>query len=405
LLVDADGSGDAGNAGGEGSPGADTSESGGSHPDPSDPDEGPSVQYDVAAPGSDGAVDFDAGGSDGVCTEYACFGPAQNIDPTAAYAIAVVDLDGDGTSEIVAGTDDGLQFYELRGGVPVAVQSIATVGRVIAIAAGRLDGDVGGDVVALTDAGRVVVVPGGSAEPVTSLVVSDGQLDVALAPIIGATPSFVTASREGTVTLWRRIAGAWAPTFFATDASPSVVAVGATQGSSTLVVSAGDEIHGRIDVLAIDGDQLLASASYLHRSGDPLQLEAGAIAAPGVLPELLVLTDDPGGLQIDRFAEGVDSLYGRQQLALSGSPRGFAQGWLGSGGRDLAVVDDVAGTLEICTLAIGDEYVPLCSGVVIEVGPEPIAVAIGALDDSEPEDIAIASPSAGVTVVLGALTK
>lgn len=392
AAVGSDGSDDAENPG--------NGDDSGDSPNPSDPDEGPPVQHDVGVPGGEGAMPDDAGASDEVCTETACFAPSIAIDDTPAYAIAIADLDGDGQGEIVAGGDEGLRVFELEGGVAGEVTTIATTGRVIAIAAGRLDDDAAEEIVALTDAQRVIVVQGGTTGSVASLVVSDGQRGVALSPVVAATPTFATVSREGVVTMWRRFEGGWSSSFFAVDGTPTTIALGASQGSSTLVVTVGDTTSGRLDVLAIDGDQLLASAGYHPAGGDPLQLDADAIAPQGALPDLVVLSEDSSTLQIHSFAQGVDSLFGRGALALAGSPHAFATGRLGSPGRDIALIDDDAGTLEVCTLALGKAYAPSCFGAVLDVGEQPSAVAVGMLDGTEPEDIAIASPSAGVSVVL-----
>jgi hypothetical protein len=398
LLVDGEGSGSAGSDGSDdANDTADGDDSGGS-PSPSAPDEGPAVQYDVGAPTDDGGTPDDTGTSDEVCTEAACFAPALAIDDTPAYAIAIADLDADGLDEIIAGGDDGLRVFELAGGRPSEVSTIATTGRVIAIAAGQLDDDAAEDIVALTDAQRVVVVEGGSTGTVTQLIVSDGQRDVALSPLVAATPTFATVSREGLVTLWRRSEGGWSSSFFEVDGAPTTIAVGASQGSSTLVVTVGDPTSGRLEVLALDGDQLLARAGYHPAGGDPVQLDADAIAPQGALPELVVLSEDSSTLQMHGFTQGVDSLFGRGAVPLSGSPHAFAIGGPRSAGRDIALVDDEAGTLEICTL--GREYSPSCTGAVLHVGEHPSAVAVGMLGGTAPEDIAIASSTAGVAVVL-----
>jgi hypothetical protein len=351
-------------------------------------------------PGGEGGTSDDAGTPAEVCTATACFAAAVAIDDTPAYAIAIADVDGDGHDEIIAGGDDGLRVFELDGGMPSAVTTIATTGRVTALAAGRLDDDATEDIVALTDAQRVVVVQGGTDGTVASLIISDVQRDVALSPIVAATPTFATVGRGGTVALWRLSEDGWSASFFAVDGTPATIAVGASQGSSTLVVSVGDPSSGRLDVLALDGERLLASAGYHPAGGDPLQLEADAIAAQGELPELVVLSEDSSTLQIHGFTQGVDSLFGRGAVPVVGSPQAFAIGQLGSPGRDIALVDDDAGTLEVCTLPFANEGVPSCAGTVLDVGTQPSALAVGMLDATWPEDIAIGSPTAGVAVVL-----
>ena len=367
-------------------------------PDPSLGDDDDGTPFDVAFPGSDGAPSFDAGTDDGVCTDAACFGPAQTLDQSPAWSVAIADVDGDGASEVIAGGEAELRILSPAGDST----TIEVLGRVVAIASGTLDTDGIADLVAITDAARVVVVRGGITPTVSSFVAADGLADVAIANGDGNDPAFVTVAREGTVTLWRSSNGGWTPSFFGTAGNPATVAVGAIEGE--LVVSVGDDTHGRIDVLAIAGTTVTTSSEYPYFDNDPLQLELGWLATPGALPDLLVLGDDPPALEIQRFAAGVDSMYTSDVLPLSGKPIAFATGWLGYGERDVAIVDELAGTVELCALVVADEYAPQCAGAVLPVGVAPVAIAIGELGGGAPDDIAIASPRTGITLVTGAPT-
>ncbi|HWB81950.1 MAG TPA: hypothetical protein VG755_43605 [Nannocystaceae bacterium] len=350
----------------------------------------------VGFPGSDGAPSFDAGTTDGVCTDAACFGPSQTLDDAAAWAVAIVDIDGDGVSEVIAGGEDELRILSLAGDYA----TLDVLGRVVAMATGRLDGDGVVDLVALTDAARVVVVRGGSTPTVTSLAAADGLTDVAIANGDGSDPAFVTVAREGTVALWRSTdGGGWTPSFFGIAGNPATVTVGTI--ADELIVATGDDAHGRVDVLAIVGTSVLDAYEYPYFDNDPLQLELGWLAPPGAIPDLLVLGDDPPALEVQRFAAGLDSMYTGAALPLAGHPVAFATGWLGYGERDVAIVDEQAGTVELCALVVADEYAPQCPGAVLSVGAAPVAIAIGELAGGAPDDIAIASPRTGITLVTG----
>lgn len=390
-----------GSKGGEASgdaPSPGTSDDGDEPPDPSAPGDDTSIPFDVGAPGSDGASQLDAGPPGGVCTDAACFGPATTLDETPAHAVAIVDLDGDGVAELVAGTDAGLRVYTVRGGVAVGTTTIDTFGGVVALTSGALDGDAAGDLVAVTDAARVVVVRGGRTPTVTTLAASDGLEDVAIAPGDGSSPTFATVSRGGTLSWWQLQGQSWVPSFFQLDARPTTLAIGASQGSPARIVAVGDDTGSRLDVLAIEGTMATDAAEYPFFDNDPLQLEIGPLGF-GALPELLVLGDDPPALEIHGFVDGLDSLGIAAVLPLAGKPVAFATGVLGYGQRDVAVVDATAGTVELCAFVVQGEYQPSCPGAVIPVGAEPVAIAIGELEGGGPEEIAIASPSAGVVLV------
>lgn len=382
---------------GNGSPTRGTGEDTDRPPDDSTGGDDDGVPFDVGFPGSEGAPHFDLGTDDGVCTDAACFGPSFTLDDRPAWSIAIADLDADGAAEIVAGGDGELRILSPAGDV----STIDVVGRVIAIATGRLDPDGIVDLVALSDAARVVVVHGGITPAVTSLAAADGLADVAIANGDGTTPAFVTVAREGTITLWRSTEGGWATSYFGVDGNPTTVALGTVDDE--LVVSVGDDVHGRVDVLAIAGTSTVASAEYPYFDNDPLQLELG-LALPQALPDLLVLGDDPPALEIQRFSGGVDSMYTSEVLQLGGKPVAFATGWLGYGERDVAIVDELAGTVELCALVVADDYAPQCPGAVVPVGATPVAVAVGELGGGAPDDIAVASPRTGITVVTGTPT-
>lgn len=319
--------------------------SGSSSGDSGNPSSGPESSSDSST-----GEEQHCGDGNGAAGET-CFAPAQILlenRPTAAVALADVDLDGD--LDLVAGHLDGFSTWLGDGSGTLGEPFGEDSDPIGAIAIATVDDDEWPDLVAAHPQHDRVSVRMG---------VGDGSFGV---------PIEIAVDGDGTMG----------------NASPRGVAVSDLDGDGDTDVAVVSELDAALRIFFQDGGGFDVM-SELDGGGTPVAIAIGSLTeGPG--PDLAIANFAGASVALFEHAGGTTWDPGAS-LAVGAGPRGLAALDLDEdGATDLVTADAEGGTASIL-LRAGPDF---AAALVLAVGAQPRAIAAGDFDNDGHVDVALA---------------